>query len=317
MEKAQWEKPVDGGAISERGRLEAAKNQVVVLRELMRVRGCKEEFVPNPALLEQGQVSGSSAYSCGYLAVTQAAGEDRFARTCSCDCERNPCAAHDIALPTAPYPRGKRVMPVRTQVDFLAAKALSAEEQETARKHGERMAALTRRVPFQNGEGEPAVLQLFFRNTYKTNGGHMFDITVRRAGPLRVPPCRSFRVSASPTDAASCIAVLLKQHCGIIGAFPRIGPTVLMSTCHRPLCALFRHRGSMRPGCLPIGMTPQVQRRLLLPICRSRPVNQSWQVFMKDPRHLAEAMASSVLRLPYALLISREEVYILCWHQDP
>ncbi len=56
MEKAQWEKPVDGGAISERGRLEAAKNQVVVLRELMRVRGCKEEFVPNPALLEQGQV---------------------------------------------------------------------------------------------------------------------------------------------------------------------------------------------------------------------------------------------------------------------
>ena len=57
MEKAQWEKPVDGGAISERGRLEAAKNQVVVLRELMRVRGCKEEFVPNQALLEQGQVS--------------------------------------------------------------------------------------------------------------------------------------------------------------------------------------------------------------------------------------------------------------------
>jgi len=56
MEKAQWEEPVDGGAISERGRLEAAKNQVVVLRELMRVRGCKEEFVPNPALLEQGQV---------------------------------------------------------------------------------------------------------------------------------------------------------------------------------------------------------------------------------------------------------------------
>ena len=59
MEKAQWEKPVDGGAISERGRLEAAKNQVVVLKELMRVRGCKEEFVPNPALLEQGQVSSA------------------------------------------------------------------------------------------------------------------------------------------------------------------------------------------------------------------------------------------------------------------
>ena len=66
-------------------------------------------------------------------------------------------------------------------MDFLAAKALTAEEQEVARAHAERMAALTRRVPFQNAEGEPAVLQLFFRNTYKTNGGHMFDITVRTA----------------------------------------------------------------------------------------------------------------------------------------
>ena len=56
MEKAQWEKPVDGGAISERGRLEAAKNQVVVLQTMMKSRGCKEDFVPNQALLEQGQV---------------------------------------------------------------------------------------------------------------------------------------------------------------------------------------------------------------------------------------------------------------------
>ena len=72
-------------------------------------------------------------------------------------------------------------------MDFLAAKALSAEEQETARAHGERMAALTRRVPFQNAEGEPAVLQLFFRNTYKTNGGHMFDITVRQSYDKLLP----------------------------------------------------------------------------------------------------------------------------------
>jgi len=28
MERAQWERPVDGGAISERGKLEAAKSQV-------------------------------------------------------------------------------------------------------------------------------------------------------------------------------------------------------------------------------------------------------------------------------------------------
>ena len=56
MEKALWEKPVDGGAISERGRLEAAKNQVEVLRVMMKSRGCKEEFEPNPKLLQAGQV---------------------------------------------------------------------------------------------------------------------------------------------------------------------------------------------------------------------------------------------------------------------
>ena len=99
------------------------------------------------------------------------------------------------------------------QVDFLAAKALSAEEQETARKHGERMAALTRRVPFQNGEGEPAVLQLFFRNTYKTNGGHMFDITVRRMASIQLsldPAC--------PPHAACVQMVALQLHCGSVCA---------------------------------------------------------------------------------------------------
>ena len=128
-------------------------------------------------------------------------------------------------------------MPARTQVDFLAAKALSAEEQETARKHGERMAALTRRVPFQNGEGEPAVLQLFFRNTYKTNGGHMFDITVRRAGldMLRTGPCEfvaPLTLASSQLMRPVSIMAALQQRCGVACAACRSRPTVLMC----PVC---------------------------------------------------------------------------------
>lgn len=56
MERAQWERPVDGGAISARGRLEAAKAQVEVQLAQMRVRGAVEEFIPNPDVLEEGKV---------------------------------------------------------------------------------------------------------------------------------------------------------------------------------------------------------------------------------------------------------------------
>ena len=73
MEKAQWEQPVDGGAISERGRLEAAKNQVVVLQTMMKSRGCKEEFVPNQALLEQGQVRLSFVLGSSKLLIVNIA----------------------------------------------------------------------------------------------------------------------------------------------------------------------------------------------------------------------------------------------------
>lgn len=60
MERALWEKPVDGGAISERGKLEAAKAQVVVQITAMKARGCKEDFEPNAALLQKGQVRSLS-----------------------------------------------------------------------------------------------------------------------------------------------------------------------------------------------------------------------------------------------------------------
>ncbi len=56
MERAQWERPVDGGAISARGKLEAAKSQAATQLAAMRSRGAVEEFIPNPELLEQGTV---------------------------------------------------------------------------------------------------------------------------------------------------------------------------------------------------------------------------------------------------------------------
>lgn len=56
MERALWEKPVDGGAISARGKLEAAKSQAATQLAAMRTRGAVEEFAPNPQLLEEGKV---------------------------------------------------------------------------------------------------------------------------------------------------------------------------------------------------------------------------------------------------------------------
>ena len=43
------------------------------------------------------------------------------------------------------------------------------------------MALLTRRVPVDI-EGDAGEMQLLFKNTYKTNGGYMFDLMAR--GPI-------------------------------------------------------------------------------------------------------------------------------------
>jgi hypothetical protein len=64
MERALWEKPVDGGAISARGKLEAAKSQVLTQLAAMRTRGAVEEFEPNPQLLEEGKVRRGRTPRC-------------------------------------------------------------------------------------------------------------------------------------------------------------------------------------------------------------------------------------------------------------
>ncbi|KAK9840654.1 hypothetical protein WJX81_007501 [Elliptochloris bilobata] len=117
MERKAWSQPVDAGAISDRGKQQAAEGEAAGLQAMMRTRGCKEDFVPNPELLQEGMV------------------------------------------------------------DFLASKALSPEELATQR---ERLQALTKAtsVVGLDLDGERVSFELRFRNTYKTNGGYMFDAAV-------------------------------------------------------------------------------------------------------------------------------------------
>ncbi|KAK9829795.1 hypothetical protein WJX72_007953 [[Myrmecia] bisecta] len=56
MERNLWQQPVEAGAISARGRQQAAEAEVVTLMVVITSRGCNEVFVPNPELLAKGQV---------------------------------------------------------------------------------------------------------------------------------------------------------------------------------------------------------------------------------------------------------------------
>eukprot|EP00798_Chlamydomonas_sp_ICE-L_P023411 gene23411-30685_t len=57
MERDQWQKPVDAGAISQRGKQGAAEEQARQLLEMIKQKkGCKEEWIPNDALLAEGLV---------------------------------------------------------------------------------------------------------------------------------------------------------------------------------------------------------------------------------------------------------------------
>ena len=51
-----WQQPVDAFAISDRGKKAAAEDKVRQTLEALTIRGLKEEFIANPALLENGQV---------------------------------------------------------------------------------------------------------------------------------------------------------------------------------------------------------------------------------------------------------------------
>lgn len=75
IQRSRWEKPVDAGSISERGKAAAAKSQAKTLLQTLFDRGLKEEMVYDPALLEQGlcDVLPSKALSAEEVAAADAA----------------------------------------------------------------------------------------------------------------------------------------------------------------------------------------------------------------------------------------------------
>lgn len=78
MERTAWQQPVDSGAISQRGKKGAAEEKAAQLLKAIKDRGCKEEFVPNPTLLLDGQVDflPAAALDEAQIAARRAAAEE-------------------------------------------------------------------------------------------------------------------------------------------------------------------------------------------------------------------------------------------------
>lgn len=56
LERDQWINPVSAFSINERGRQQAAEGLLEKLRESMRLRGCNEDWTPDPVKLSEGLV---------------------------------------------------------------------------------------------------------------------------------------------------------------------------------------------------------------------------------------------------------------------
>lgn len=82
--------------------------------------------------------------------------------------------------PTTPPPAPPTIIissSIVPQVEFLPAAALTSEELERQRAAAEQAAKATRSCAFEM-DGAPAAFDILFRQSMKTNGGWMYDITV-------------------------------------------------------------------------------------------------------------------------------------------
>jgi hypothetical protein len=127
QERAAWQKPMEAFAISERGKPAAAEELVKTQQQALRDRGCQEEFVPNLELLPLGQVGGGGEVAlpaCCPPPSCYGAGRPCWLHTGGAGAlrARLPPACCASLQPPAP------ARPRHPQVDFLASKALSAEE---------------------------------------------------------------------------------------------------------------------------------------------------------------------------------------------
>lgn len=58
LEKAAWQQPLDvSGEVGSVGKLKAAEDKVKIILEQIKERGCKESFIPDPELLQDGKVN--------------------------------------------------------------------------------------------------------------------------------------------------------------------------------------------------------------------------------------------------------------------
>ncbi|KAG2447281.1 hypothetical protein HYH02_007611 [Chlamydomonas schloesseri] len=108
IERTMWQQPVDAGAISERGRKGAAEEKARQLQAVLRERGCKEDFTPNPTLLLEGQVEFLAARNLTdeELAAEREAEAERMRGRRSCSCvvdgqERVFHTSYKLKYPTA------------------------------------------------------------------------------------------------------------------------------------------------------------------------------------------------------------------------
>jgi len=94
LERDAWTQPVSAGAISERGRRAAAEGQAAELLKLLRTRGCKEDLVPDEALLDAGKVD--------FLPAIESSEEDRAKAKQASDARA--AAARIVKLPKGVVP---------------------------------------------------------------------------------------------------------------------------------------------------------------------------------------------------------------------
>ncbi|KAJ7522013.1 hypothetical protein O6H91_19G078700 [Diphasiastrum complanatum] len=119
-QKNMWEKPVDSGSVSERGKALAAASKAKMLLQTLMDKGLKEQMIYDPALLEQGK----------------------------CD-----------------------VLPDKDiSVDGQTTAARGPAEEDTRRKQ----------VVINAPTGVIVEYEIFYEGKYKTNGGWMYDIAVKK-----------------------------------------------------------------------------------------------------------------------------------------
>lgn len=129
LERKAWQSAVDAGAISARAKPAAAAEKAAALQAALKARGCKEEFVPDPELMADGQVDFLQQGDAGAQQAAAAASEAASAAASSGRPVRTATAVVDgqakqfVVEYTAKYPtKGGCFMDVKLSFDHMDTK---------------------------------------------------------------------------------------------------------------------------------------------------------------------------------------------------